>query len=119
MHKSISMTESDRDSSILPPEQRAIRDRCFHPSGTFIEFPEKDVEGSIAARFERIASLHQDRLAVQSGDCSMSYGELNRCANRVATAIFGAFGQIPEPVGVLCSHAAPVVAAILGILKAG
>jgi hypothetical protein len=36
-----------------PPEQQAIRDKCFHPSGTFVEFPMEDVETSIPARFEK------------------------------------------------------------------
>jgi len=49
----------------------------------------------------------------------MTYGELNRSSNRIATAISNTFGQAQEPVGVLCRHDAPVVAAILGILKAG
>ena len=38
----------------LPPEQRAIRNKCFHPSGTFVQFPSEDVETSIPARFEKI-----------------------------------------------------------------
>ena len=25
----------------LPPEQEAIRRKCFHPSGKFVEFPER------------------------------------------------------------------------------
>jgi len=103
----------------LPPEQQAIRDKCLHPSGTFVEFPKEDVERSIPALFERIVASHHDRLAVKSGDCSMTYGELNRSSNRIATAISNTFGQAQEPVGVLCRHDAPVVAAILGILKAG
>ena len=36
----------------LPPEQETIRAKCFHPRGTFVEFPEEDVETSIPARFE-------------------------------------------------------------------
>ena len=30
--------------SQLPPEQEAIRAKCFHASGTFVEFPIEDVE---------------------------------------------------------------------------
>jgi hypothetical protein len=26
----------------LPPEQQAIRGKCFHPSGKYIEFPQED-----------------------------------------------------------------------------
>ena len=34
----------------LPPDQQAIRDKCFHPSGTFVGFPMADVETSIPTR---------------------------------------------------------------------
>ena len=48
----------------LPPEQEAIRARCFHPSGTFVEFPIEDVETSIPARFEKIvATAKSEELA--------------------------------------------------------
>ena len=103
----------------LPLEQQAIWHNRLHPSGTFVEFPEEDVERSIPASFEQIALSYHDRLAVKSGDRSMTYGELNRSSNRIATAIFNTLGHGQEPVGVLCRHDAPVVAAILGILKAG
>jgi len=96
-----------------------IRAKCFDPSGKFVEFPEEDIERSIPERFEQIAVLHHDRLAVKSSECSMTYGQLNRSSNRIATAILNAFGQTEEPVGVLCGYDVPVVAAILGILKAG
>jgi amino acid adenylation domain-containing protein len=114
-----SMTEPKRNRLILPPEQRAIRDKCCHPSGTFVAFPKESIASSIPARFEHIVAGHHDRLAVKSGDCSMTYGELDRRSNRIATAILNAVGEIQEPVAVLCRHDAPVVAAILGILKAG
>ena len=38
----------------LPLEQQAIHAKCFHPSGRFTEFPKKDVEQSIPARFEKL-----------------------------------------------------------------
>ena len=40
------MTDSLNHGFKLPPEQQAIRDKCFHPSGTFVEFPIEDVETS-------------------------------------------------------------------------
>ena len=36
----------------LPAEQQAIRAKCFHSSGTFVEFPIADVEASIPEWFE-------------------------------------------------------------------
>ena len=37
----------------LNPEQQAIRAKCFHHSGEFVEFPMEDVEQSIPKRFEK------------------------------------------------------------------
>jgi len=51
------MSDSLNHGVKLPPEQQAIRDKCFHPSGTFVGFPIEDVETSIPARFEKIARL--------------------------------------------------------------
>jgi len=47
----------------LPPERPAMRDECFHPSGTFVEFPTEDVETWISARFEKIGSRYAERTA--------------------------------------------------------
>jgi hypothetical protein len=36
----------------LPPEQQAIRETCFHPTGIFVEFTEEEIEQSIPERFK-------------------------------------------------------------------
>ena len=36
----------------LPPEQEAVRAKCFHSSGTFVEFRKQEIEQSISERFE-------------------------------------------------------------------
>ena len=71
----------------LPPEQQAIRAKCFHPSGTFVEFPIEDVETSIPARFEKVANIFPNRVAVKSLDKKLTYSELNKAANRLARSI--------------------------------
>jgi hypothetical protein len=38
-----------------PPEQEAIRAKCFHPSGIFVDFAKEEIEQSIPERFEKIA----------------------------------------------------------------
>ncbi len=47
----------------LPPQQQAIRDKCFHPTGTFTEFEKEDVERSIPDRFEEQVRKYPGRLA--------------------------------------------------------
>jgi amino acid adenylation domain-containing protein len=103
----------------LPPEQQAIRDECFHPSGTFVEFPIEEVETAIPARFEKIARMYPDRLAVKMGERSLTYGELNQYANRIAHAILEKRGPRREPIALVFEQSIDLVAAILGVLKAG
>ena len=103
----------------LPPEQEAIRAKCFHPSGTFVEFPEEDVETSIPERFEKIAARYPDRVAVKLRNRLLTYRELNDTANRLARAILARRGDTQEPIALLMEHDIPLFVAMLGVLKAG
>lgn len=103
----------------LPPEQEAIRAKCFHPSGTFVEFPEEDVETSIPERFEKIAGRFPDRVAVKMRNRMLTYRELNQAANRLAHAILAQRGDTQEPIALLMEHDIPLIVAIVGVLKAG
>ena len=105
--------------SALPPQQQAIRDKCFHPSGRFEEFPQEDVETSIPARFEKIVRLYPDGLAVKDEDQSLTYDQLNRAANRIAQAILAMRGDRSEPIATLFEHGIDSIVAIFGLLKAG
>jgi amino acid adenylation domain-containing protein len=113
------MSELSASLSKLPPEQEAIRAKCFHPSGTFVEFSKEDVETSIPARFEKIVLRHPDRLAVKVGKRALTYDDLNRAANRIARTILALTGQGSEPIALLFEHGIDVIATILGVLKAG
>ena len=103
----------------IPPQQQAIRDKCFHPTRTFIEFRKEEVEQSIPDRFEEQVRRYPDRLAVKSRVQALSYGELNKAANRVARDILARRGKGEEPIALLFEQGAPAIIAILGILKAG
>ena len=103
----------------LPPEQQAIRDKCFHPTGTFVEFPKEEVETSIPERFEKIVRMYPDRLAVRSAHQELTYFELNNWANQIAHARLAYSDKQEEPIALLLETDAPAIATILGILKAG
>src|SRR5262245_51522261 len=103
----------------LPPEQQAIRDKCFHPSGTFVEFPKEEIEQSIAERFEKIVAQYPDRLAVKMAGSSITYDQRNKSANRLALAIVDSRGSLSEPVVVLFEQGVSAIATIIGVLKAG
>src|SRR5215831_1346662 len=103
----------------VPPGQQAIRAKCFHPTGTFEQFPKEEIEQSIPQRFEKIVQRYPNRIAVKKGDHEGTYDELNKAANRIAHAILKERGDGSEPVALLFEHGMDVIAAILGVLKAG
>src|SRR3990172_2009112 len=99
--------------------QEAIRAKCFHPSGSFVEFNEEEVEQSIPHRFEQIVREYPDRIAVKTRNHTLTYSALNKAANRVARAILAKRGEEQEPVAILLENDAPTVASAFGALKAG
>ncbi len=103
----------------LPPDQRAIRAKCFHPAGSFTEFKREEIEQSIPGRFEQIVAKYPDRIAVRGKSVTFTYDALNKLANRVARAILNRCGKGAQPIALLFEQDAPVIAAILGVLKAG
>jgi amino acid adenylation domain-containing protein len=105
--------------SDLPSEQQGIWAKCVHPTGTFVEFTEAEVEQSIPDRFQQQVAKHTDRLAVKMQQGALTYRELNRAANRVARVILAKVGPGQEPVGLLFENGAQAISAILGVLRAG
>ena len=113
------MTVYSKRHSEITPNRQAIRDRCFHPSGEVVEFSTEDAEQSIPEQFEKIVKMFPYRLAVKTGERSLTYDELNRYANRIARAILETRGPGSEPVALLLEHGIDAVATILGVHKAG
>jgi amino acid adenylation domain-containing protein len=103
----------------VPPHQQALRARCVHPRGGSEPFAIEAIEQTLTARFELIARRYPDRLAVKGAAHSMNYEALNRAANQIAHAVLDRRGDRAEPVALLMAKDAPMVAAELGLLKAG
>ena len=82
----------------LPPEQQRIRDQCFHPSGTFVEFKKDDVEQSIPSRFEEQVRQYPNRLAIKTRNKELTYDEINKYSNQVARAILHQLGGAADPI---------------------
>ena len=99
--------------------QRALIEKCFHPSGNFAEFKMNDIEQSIPARFEQIVRECPDRIAVKTDSHELTYDALNKTANRIARAIRQQRCEAEEPVALLLEKSVSMMAAILGVLKAG
>jgi amino acid adenylation domain-containing protein len=115
----IEVSELTRNRARLPPEQEVIRTKCFHPSGTFVEFEKREIEQSIPDRFERQVHRYPDSLAVRTRGHELTYDGLNRAGNRVARAILARRRTGEKPVALLFELGAPVIAAIFGVLKSG
>lgn len=103
----------------LSPQREALQAKCFHPSGTFVEFPREDVEKSVSERFEKIVYRYPNRLAIKTHHRSVTFNELNRVANRIAHGIVKKHGLTKEPIGLLFEDIIDGVAASLAALKIG
>ena len=107
------------DIADIPLHQQAIRARCFHPTGTFVEFKKEETEQSIPDRFEQQVRRYPKRPAVKTKNEELTYDGVNGAANRVARAILARRGKGEEPVALLFEQGSPAMVAILGVLKSG
>ncbi|PRX96570.1 non-ribosomal peptide synthetase [Allonocardiopsis opalescens] len=73
----------------------------------------------VVGRFEDAAAAHPDRIAVVAGERRFSYRELADWADAVAERVAAASADPDAPVAVLTDRDAGLVAAILGVAKAG
>lgn len=78
----------------------------------------RTADDTIITRIESVAAERADALAVHAGASSLTYGELNSLANRIAHSILAA-GARSEPVALLLGQGTAVVAASLAAGKAG
>jgi amino acid adenylation domain-containing protein len=99
--------------------QRGIKPDYNSVSGSFIEFKKEELHQSIPDRFEKLVRECPNRVAIKMGKDVITYSQLNADANRLARAIIGQRGDHPEPIGLLFEKGAPLVAAMLAVLKTG
>ncbi|HUK40862.1 MAG TPA: amino acid adenylation domain-containing protein [Candidatus Acidoferrales bacterium] len=89
------------------------------PVYPYTVFTDDEIEQSIPERFEKQVRLCGDRLAIMSHTASFTYDGLNRTANRLARKIRDLRGDAGQAVALMFEHEAGVLAAMLGVLKAG
>jgi amino acid adenylation domain-containing protein len=112
------MSNSSKVRPRLPPEQQAIRDKCFHPTGQFVEFPIDDVETSIPARFEKIVRHYSECTAIKNSVKTITYDEFNRRANQIAHAILSRVKHRGR-AALIIEDSTDMIAALFAALKAG
>ena len=82
---------------------------------------------TIPCRFAQVVSRFPNRVAVSTPNTQWTYSELDDYSDVLACEIIDRVGVVSspaqamagEPVALLMEHAAPLIAAILGVLKAG
>jgi amino acid adenylation domain-containing protein len=89
------------------------------PTNDFEYFERAEIEQSIPDRFAFQVAKYSQKIAIKSSKHEWSYERLNRNANRVARLILRKRGEGQERVALLFEHDAPMIAALLGTLKAG
>jgi amino acid adenylation domain-containing protein len=82
-------------------------------------FTREELNTTIHGRFESLAARLPGRTAVWTPAVELTYAQLDARANAVAQAVAAARRGSHHPVAVLLEHDAPLVVAILGVLKSG
>lgn len=85
----------------------------------FAAWSEGELEQSIGRRFEKQVAQYGDRTAVRGAGTRFTYEELDRAANRLAAALLAEASPPGARVVLIMQHDAPLIAAMLGVLKAG
>jgi amino acid adenylation domain-containing protein len=81
--------------------------------------PERAVTGCPIHAFETVVGKFTHSIALRRGDETLSYGELNERANRIANSLLERGFERETRIAVLLDRSFDLIAAILGILKAG
>ncbi len=118
------IADPDRRLSALPLLSDAERRRRTYsasrvrPTTPFTPFPAEAIEQSIASRFDEQARKHGERVAIETTRHTWSYDQLRQASIELADALAGG-DTAPGRVALLLGHGAPMVAAALGVLRAG
>src|SRR6266850_6459221 len=97
-------------------------DRIFLPeplrswSGTSTDYPRA---GTVVTLFENIVRENPDKVALIQGDIGLTYGELNRRANRLAHRLGHAGVTLESLVPCCLQRSVEMIVAFLAVLKAG
>ncbi|MGP4051181.1 non-ribosomal peptide synthetase [Streptomyces sp. 2A115] len=99
---------------VLPPDERELVVSVWNQTAR--DFPR---DRTTASFFEEQVLQNPSAIAVEHEDVTLTYGELNKRANRLAHQLIG-LGVIPDqPVGLCLPRSVDTIVCLLGILKAG
>jgi amino acid adenylation domain-containing protein len=98
---------------------RTPEHRLPDEGASIVHFDQTLPTHTIADRFETVARLFPERLAVRDRTRSLTYAELHRLVQHLAEATAAMVATRPGPVAILLPHEARFPAAILAVAKAG
>ncbi|WP_240326446.1 non-ribosomal peptide synthetase, partial [Pseudomonas syringae] len=98
---------------LLTPAQQLAHPALRPPMASFV------THTLIHQRFEAFAAQQPDSTALVFGDSHVSYQELNRRANRIATQLLDLRVTPDSRVGILAERGVDMLCAVIGVLKAG
>lgn len=88
-------------------------------SASEIRNEDADAARSLPELFLQQVQRHPQRLAIASGAWQPTNGELDQAATRLACALLSCGGAAGDRVALFMAHDAPLIAAMLAVLKAG
>lgn len=89
------------------------------PEVAFSAWGPDEVDQTLAQRFTKQVRRHGSRVAVRSDAGCVTYEELDRRASRLARALLSHDAAPGQRVALLLAHDAPLMAAMIGVWKAG
>jgi len=87
--------------------------------GEALAFEDAELEGTVFARFERVAARFPARDAVRGAGGATSYRDLREAAAALAAALAERLGGESGPLALVADPGAPLFSAMLGALAAG
>ena len=91
----------------------------IQPSNPFSEFLKSEIKQSIPSRFQQQVEKYPHHFAIKTRNHEWTYQELNCQANRIAQKLLEYIPQEQTRIAILFEHDAPMIAAILAVLKVG
>ncbi|HVS83325.1 MAG TPA: amino acid adenylation domain-containing protein [Pyrinomonadaceae bacterium] len=107
------------DYALSDKAEISIAKNDIRPANAFTRFERSEIEQPITKRFEAQVGTYPARIAVKTRNHDWSYAELNAKANQIAHSILKLFGDSEARIALLFEHDAPMIAGMLGVLKAG
>lgn len=113
------MTDVPSEKTAAVAQSKFIQRGRVAPTNSFVEFDRESLHQSIPVRFEQTVARSPNSLAVRTRNNELTYEQLHRLSNQIAHAVLNRLESSPGPVVLLMENDAPLIAAMLALLKAG